>query len=59
MDAQPVRLLWDVMDVGVIGIDEGTFSPDLEFCKVTVSVGKTAIVAALDRTLQRKAFASI
>ncbi|CAO2610351.1 Thymidine kinase, cytosolic [Lemmus lemmus] len=62
MDAQTVCLcwivVWEALDVAVIGIDEGKFSPDLEFCKVIVNVGKTVIVAALDRTLQRKAFGS-
>ncbi|EGV92968.1 Thymidine kinase, cytosolic [Cricetulus griseus] len=59
MDALPACLLRDVaqeaLDVAVTGIDEEQFFPDIvEFCEVMANAGKTVIVAALDRTFQRK-----
>lgn len=60
MGAQPVCLLWDVvrgaLDVGVASIDEGKFPPDLEFCKVMVSVGKTVIVGSTRQNLAEEGF---
>ena len=60
MGARPVCLLWDVvwgaLDVDVASIDEGKFSPDLEFCKVMVSVGKTVIVGSTRQNLAEEGF---
>lgn len=50
----------DAARVGVIGIDEGQFFPDLvPFCEAMANAGKTVIVAALDGTFQRKPFGSV
>ena len=47
-------------DFDVIGIDEGQFFPDVvEFSEEMANKGKTVVIAALDGTFQRKAFASI
>jgi len=47
-------------DYDVIGIDEGQFFPDIvEFSEEMANKGKTVVIAALDGTFQRKAFASI
>lgn len=47
-------------DYDVIGIDEGQFFPDIvEFSEEMANRSKTVMVAALDGTFQRKAFASI
>ena len=44
----------------VIGIDEGSFFPDIvEFCEEQANSGKVVIVASLDGTFQRKEFGSI
>lgn len=50
----------DFDDYDVIGIDEGQFFPDIvDFCEDMANRSKTVMVAALDGTFQRKAFASI
>jgi len=47
-------------DYDVIGIDEGQFFPDVvEFSEDMANKGKTVVIAALDGTFQRKAFAAI
>jgi len=47
-------------DYDVIGIDEGQFFPDVvDFSEDMANKNKTVIIAALDGTFQRKAFASI
>jgi thymidine kinase len=44
----------------VIGIDEGSFFPDIvSFCEVQANRGKVVIVASLDGTFQRKEFGQI
>lgn len=49
-----------LMDVDVIGIDEGQFFPDcVEFADRWASQGKVVIVAALDATFERKPFGAI
>lgn len=50
----------NLSDYDVIGIDEGQFFPDIvEFSEEMANKGKTVVIAALDGTFQRKAFASI
>lgn len=47
------------LDYDVIGIDEGQFFTDVvSFCETMANLGKTVIVAGLDGTFQRKAFAN-
>lgn len=41
---------------GAIAIDEGKFSPDLEFCKGMVSVGKAVIVGSTKQNLAEEGF---
>lgn len=44
----------------VIGIDEGSFFPDIvPFCEEQANLGRVVIVASLDGTFQRKEFGSI
>ena len=53
-----LRVNFDEFDV--IGIDEGQFFPDVvEFSEEMANKSKTVIIAALDGTFQRRAFASI
>eukprot|EP01052_Picozoa_sp_SAG31_P000654 SAG31_NODE_19_length_35031_cov_42.510707_5_plen_210_part_00 len=65
MQAVPVAQLSDVSeilleDADVIGIDEGSFLPDIvEFCEQQANRGKTVIVASLDATFQRKEFGRV
>jgi thymidine kinase len=65
MSALPVSRLADVPqssldNADVIGIDEGSFFPDLlEFCDAQANAGKEVIVASLDGDFQRKPFGDI
>ena len=65
MSALPVSRLADVPQASldsadVIGIDEGSFFPDLlEFCDAQANAGKEVIVASLDGDFQRKPFGDI
>ena len=65
MQALPVAELGsvakqDLADVDVIGIDEGSFFPDIvPFCETQANLGRVVIVASLDGTFQRKEFGSI
>ena len=45
----------EVADADIIGVDEGSFFPDLvERCEAWANSGKTVIIAALDGTFQRE-----
>ena len=65
MPAVPVSRLADVPaelldDAEVVGIDEGSFLPDIvEFCEAQANLGKVVIVATLDGTFQRKVFGRV
>ncbi|TDH74197.1 uncharacterized protein CCR75_001172 [Bremia lactucae] len=64
IEAMPVQTLAEVRpflkEIDVIGIDEGQFYPDLvEFCLSVADMGKVVIVAALDATLEQKAFNNV
>lgn len=65
MQALPVSQLSDVPQASldnadVIGIDEGSFFPDLlTFCDAQANAGKQVIVASLDGDFQRKPFGDI
>ena len=65
MQALPVSRLADVPQAAldgadVIGIDEGSFFPDLlAFCDAQANAGKDVIVASLDGDFQRKPFGDI
>lgn len=65
MCALPVSKLADVpasalVGVDVVGIDEGSFYPDIvSFCEEQANAGRDVIVASLDGDFQRKAFGDI
>ena len=65
MSALPVSKLADVpasalVGIDVIGIDEGSFYPDIvSFCEQQANAGRDVIVASLDGDFQRNAFGDI
>ena len=65
MAALPVSALADVPasaleGIDVIGIDEGSFFPDIvSFCEAQANAGRDVIVASLDGDFQRKAFGDV